>query len=266
MFFSNAVEERNQELCPILMERAFGKGQEPPYRILSRGDCVNTTYMEDEKQNSYQGLWRGNYKKKLAGVVVAEAELPDTLMIEDDNSYAVNGEERNFVYGVYGGVAQMFIESPDLSSSYAHSFHLPFYFCGILNRIVTYAEKAKVSLAEAAVKVQYEDFGRLFPQDGNPIVDWNGSRVDTPYPPQEEYRIFVEWLQELRKYNPGLRFWGDADEKAWRWPDLDAPKLLPIPEKPKVKTDMTRSEARYLMRVLREILCSDDPLALRPYR
>ena len=60
------------------MERAFGKGNEPPYRILSRGDCVNTTYMEDEKQKSYQGLWRGNYKKKLAGVVVDEAELSDT--------------------------------------------------------------------------------------------------------------------------------------------------------------------------------------------
>ena len=37
VFFSNAVEERNRELCPILMERAFSGLEIPPYRILSRG-------------------------------------------------------------------------------------------------------------------------------------------------------------------------------------------------------------------------------------
>lgn len=37
VFFSNAVEERNRELCPILMERAFVGGRIPKYRILSRG-------------------------------------------------------------------------------------------------------------------------------------------------------------------------------------------------------------------------------------
>ena len=49
VFFSNAVEERNRELCPIIMERAFGKGKEPEYRVLSRGDCVDTTHMNDKQ-------------------------------------------------------------------------------------------------------------------------------------------------------------------------------------------------------------------------
>lgn len=253
VFFSNAIEERNKELCPILMERAFRKSKIPPYRIFSRGDCVDTRRFDAEKQKLYQGLWHGNYKKKLAGIVVKESELPNTLMIEDDNSYAAKGEERNFVYGVYGGVAHSFFNSFDLAGSYAQSFHLPFYFCGILNRIVTYAKRAKVSLAEAAVKVQYVDFGHFFPQDGNPIDDWKGFQIRTPYPPQEEYRIFVEGLEALRKYNPKLAFWGEIDETAMQWPTHDDPK--PVRIKPEVKTDMTRLEAKYLLGALREILC-----------
>ena len=54
VFFSNAVEERNRELCPILMERAFGKGNEPPYRVLSRGDCIDTRRMDDEEGKVFQ--------------------------------------------------------------------------------------------------------------------------------------------------------------------------------------------------------------------
>ncbi|MBR3084795.1 MAG: HAD family hydrolase [Kiritimatiellae bacterium] len=36
VFFSNAVKERNEKLCPILMQRAFEGTEVPPYRILSR--------------------------------------------------------------------------------------------------------------------------------------------------------------------------------------------------------------------------------------
>ena len=212
VFFSNAVEERNRELCPIIMERAFDKGKEPPYRVLSRGDCVDTTRMRDKQGKALQGLWHGNYKKKLAGVVVPEKRLPDTLMIEDDNSYAAKGEERNFVYGVYGGVAHMFLEHPDVSDSYARAFHLPFYFCGILKRIVAYAKKAKVSLAEAAVQVQYADYGFKFPTDGR-RAKRNGNFVETPYPPREEFEIYLEGLQELRAYNRKLDFWGKCGRR-----------------------------------------------------
>ena len=55
VFFSNAVEERNRELCPIIMERAFGRGKEPPYRVLSRGDCVDTTRMRDKQGKALHG-------------------------------------------------------------------------------------------------------------------------------------------------------------------------------------------------------------------
>ena len=255
VFFSNAVEERNRELCPIIMERAFGKGKEPAYRVLSRGDCIDTTRMRDNKGKALQGLWHGNYKKKLAGVVVPEECLPNTLMIEDDNSYAARGEERNFVYGVYGGGADSFIGKPVLSRRYGHDFHLPFYFCGMLKRIVAYAGKAKVSLAEAAVQVQYADRGYMFPIDGKSFVKSDGGSVDVPRPPQDDFAVFVEGVRELRAYNPKLAFWGEVDEKGWTWPDPERPVVKKI-EKPKIKTDMTCAEADYWLGVLRQTLCA----------
>ena len=255
VFFSNAVEERNRELCPIIMERAFGKGKEPAYRVLSRGDCVDTTRMNDKQGNALQGLWHGNYKKKLAGIVVPTRSLSNTLMIEDDNSYAARGEEQNFVYGVYGGCAHSFVSKPVLSVSSGQDFHLPFYFCGMLKRIVAYAKKKRVSLAAAAVQVQYADYGCMFPVDGRHFAKSDGGTVEVPVPPREDFRIFLEGLLELRAYNPKLAFWGDADEKGWGWPDPDRPVVKKV-EKPKVKTDMTCTEADYWLGVLRQTLCA----------
>jgi len=218
VFFSNAVSERNAKLCPILMERAFGKDEIPPYRILSREDCVNTEYIGEEKQATYQGLWRGNYKKKLAGVVVPEVDVPETIMIEDDNSYASRYEERNFVYGVYGGCAADFLEEMQFSRHKGLDFHLPFYFCGILKRITDCAEREHVSLAEASVEIQYTAYGHKFPTDGIGYEMVKKSGVFIPEPPNREFKAYVEGLRELRQYNSCLRFWGAVDENANDWP------------------------------------------------
>ena len=256
VFFSNAVEERNRELCPILMERAFSGLEIPPYRILSRGDCVDTRYMCENERTKYQGLWFGNYKKKLAGIVVPEDNLPNTLMLEDDNSYAAKGEERNFVYGVYGGLVADFIYSPKLSEEEGQDFHLPFYFCGILARIVKFADHTGVSLADAAVQVQYADYKYDFPQDGKSRKDSSGSWMNPPYPPQREFRLFNEGFKELQAFNPNLRFWGaTVDENTWKWPELNAPPPPPPKPKPKIKTDMTMMEAKYWLYRLRKALC-----------
>ena len=258
VFFSNAVEERNKVLCPILMERAFADAglPIPRYRIFSRNDCVDTTRFHDEKKRQrYEGLWFGNFKKKLAGCVVPTKDLPNTLMIEDDNSYACKGEERNFVYGVYGGCVQEFISDPKYVSRRGVDFHLPFYFCGMLKRIVDWSEKQGVSLAEAAVQIQYADYGRDFPQDGNRRKTSRNSYLDVPWPPREDFHIFLEGLAELRQYNPDLKFWGNVDEEGCDWPDEDNPPPKPkVVEKP-VKTDMTKREAEYWLGVLRQTLC-----------
>ena len=255
VFFSNAVEERNRELCPILMERAFAGGRIPKYRILSRGDCIDTRHMRDDDEKRYQGLWYGNYKKKLGGVVVPEGDVPNTLMIEDDSSYAARGEERNFVYGVYGGCANEFIKKPLLSKDYGQDFHLPFYFCGLLERIVSYADREGVSLADAAVQVQYGDYGLYFPIDGEKRKNSSGSFMSPPSPPLREFDVFKAGWKALCAYNPELKFWGGVvRDDIWQWPVPNVPP--PPPPKPKrvVKTDMTRKEAEYWMCRLQEAL------------
>ena len=258
VFFSNAVRPRNEELCPILMERAFGKGKEPPYRIYSRPDCIDTADLHGEDRERYNGLWHGNYKKLLANVVVTPEELRNTLMIEDDNSYACRGEERNFVYGIYGGSANDFVVSRKFDGRRGRDFHLPFYFCGMLKKILAYSEKSGCSLSEAAVQVQYADFGYAFPEDGERRAKSGGGYVDVPSPPQDDYRIYVEGLKELRQFNPDLHFWGNADEKAWNWPKPDDPPPPPPPPPPKPKPQseigMRESEVRYRLKAIQEAL------------
>lgn len=256
VFFSNAIEDRNKELCTILMERAFTGMKVPEYRIFSRGDCVDTRRIYDEKRNeAYQGLWRGNFKKKLADVIVPSKDLPNTLLIEDDNSYAARGEEQNLVYGVYGGCAKEFIVNPKLSQRDGHDFHLPFYFCGILSRIVSYADREGVSLVDAAVKVQYGDYLLDFPRDGERRKDSKGFMLDTPSPPMHHFRVYSEGLKELQTYNPGLRFWGaEVADDAWQWPDPKLPPPRPKKALPKIKTDMTRKEAMYWLARLQNTL------------
>ena len=255
VFFSNAIEERNRELCPILMERAFAGGKVPKYRILSRGDCIDTRHMRHDEESQYQGLWHGNYKKKLGGVVVPECDVPNTLMIEDDSSYAARGEERNFVYGVYGGCANEFIKKPLLSKNDGQDFHLPFYFCGLLESIVSYADREGVSLADAAVQVQYGDYGLDFPLDGERRKNSGGSFMNPPSPPLREFGVFKAGWKALCAYNPDLKFWGGVvRDDIWQWPVPNVPP--PPPPKPKrvVKTDMTRKEAKYWMARLQDAL------------
>ena len=209
VFFSNAVRARNEELCPILMKRAFAGRRPPKFRIYSRADCIDTSYMHDEGERSrYNGLWHGNYKKRLAGVIVPPEELADTLMIEDDNSYACRGEEANFVYGVYGGSSDKFLTYPrEWSMGSGDDFHLPFYFCGMLASILDYAQEHDCPLVDAAVYVQYTSRGLDFPRDGNRKKDKKGGYINVPYPPKEDMSIYRRGLKELRTINPELDFW-----------------------------------------------------------
>lgn len=231
VFFSNAVRPRNEELCPILMERAFAGRKAPAYRLFSRPDCLDNRHGDPAGfgRDEVDGLWHGNFKKKLSGVVVDESEIDETLMIEDDSSYACRGEERNFIYGLYGGSANEFLQYEAGVQSYGGRdkvipFHLPFWFCGMLSRTLNIAESEGVPLAVAASRAMYGDEWKKLPAYGSYKPPKNGERDDKTWkirdllhPPQRDFAIFKEGLLELRKFNPSLRFWGGIDESASEW-------------------------------------------------
>lgn len=225
VFFSNAVRSRNEDLCPILMERAFSGVAVPGYRLFSRPDCIDRSHGECDK-DEIDGLWGGGYKKKLAGVVVPEDKVGDTLMIEDDSSYACKGEERNFIYGEYGGSANEYLLYEALGKGHGNgtrvlSFHLPFWFCGMIKRTLAIAGMEKLSLADAAVHALYADKAGEFPVDGEYPEDMKGweSREKIPRPPVRDFEVYKEGLVELRTINPDLKFWGAIDESAADWPE-----------------------------------------------
>ncbi len=225
VFFSNAVRSRNEELCPILMERAFSGCDIPRYRLFSRPDCIDLNGGDGDREE-FNGLWGGGYKKKLIGVVVPESEIDNTLMIEDDSSYACKGEERNFVYGEYGGSANEFL----LHEAYGDRrgdrrrvvpFHLPFWFCGMVKRTLEIAESERLTLADAAVRALYADRAGEFPVNGEYLEGVSGwdARDKIPSPPFKDFAVFKEGLAELRTLNPELKFWGEVDETAADWPE-----------------------------------------------
>ena len=100
-FFSSGVEARNAPLVDQIMRRTFADAREPvPYRVFSRQHCIDTEALKRQAPGGgdrYQPCFFGNLKKKLADVVVPEDALDDTLLIDDDESYMVRGEEYNFV-------------------------------------------------------------------------------------------------------------------------------------------------------------------------
>lgn len=224
VFFSNAIRPRNEELCPILMARAFGGGKPPHFRLFSRPDCLDQNHgVPGFHRDDFDGLWGGGYKKKLAGVVVPEGDVGETLMLEDDSSYACMGEERNFIYGMYGGNANEFLANwsrGDKGWEKIVPFHLPFWFCGILSRTLKIADTEGLALADAALRAMYGDDWPRFPADGRyPEGKTWEERHNIPQPPQKDFSVFKEGLRELRAVNPSLCFWGDIDETSEDWPE-----------------------------------------------
>ncbi len=223
VFFSNAIRPRNEELCPILMARAFKDGDPPSFRLFSRPDCLDQNHgVPGFERDDLDGLWGGGYKKRLAGVIVPEGEIDETLMVEDDYSYASKGEERNFIYGMYGGSANEFLTDWSRGGKGGEKvlpFHLPFWFCGILSRTLKIADSEGLTLADAALRAMYGDDWPRFPASGRypEGMGWD-ARDRIPHPPQRDFAVFKKGLRELRAINPALCFWGDIDETADDWP------------------------------------------------
>lgn len=194
-FFSSGIELRNRELVPQLIERAFGPQDAArvmeDVTIHSRTDCIDTDRLTQEANEAIQGVFHGNRKKKLVGVVVPAAELPDTLLIDDDSSYTARGEEHNFVH-VIGDLGHYAILHNNVRNF--QGFHKAFYLAGLLDRVFQAMAERECSLADAAWCVQVEQSGETY---GNRFF----------YPLRETTAWTLEGLALLQTVDPTLRLY-----------------------------------------------------------
>ena len=198
MFFSSGVEERNVPLVDEIMRRSFGdRVGEVDYKVFSRQHCVDTDRLEiidPEAEKEMQGFFYGRLKKRLADIVSAD-ELPDTLLVDDDTSYMVKGEEYNFIgmrysYYYYTGkndfrIADEFVRT-----------HNAFYVCGLLTKIFECAEKDDLDLRDAARKVQIEGEGKELSREFY-------------YPSIYRDEYYYKGLEVLKGFDPELKFYID---------------------------------------------------------
>ena len=101
IFFSSGARERNEDIIPKMLERVLGRDPMEYVRnnvkIFSRHHTIDTSRMPTEEREKYQpaGMW-GNKKKDLTVAVSAE-ELKYTVLIDDDETYIVPGQEKNLL-------------------------------------------------------------------------------------------------------------------------------------------------------------------------
>ena len=210
-FFSSATVERNEWFCREMMRTAFGETV-PSYRIFSAGHLKKLETPEDEA--FYLGCYAGKYKKRLQGVVVEEADLPDCLLIDNENNYAAKGEEGHLVHaGFHGTEFKTYFARKEENEPYGAmleglELHHCFYLAGVLDQILKRADEKQISLRDAAVEVQYLDEDIAFP----PVMDASGHQPTAHY---KDAKYYLSGLKLLQRFKPELGFWYGIEPTWW---------------------------------------------------
>jgi len=162
-FFSSGIEARNLELAEKIIKRSFGDAADTiAYQVFSRKHCIDTRYIPEEEIKKYQSFHYGQRKKKLAGIVVPPEEIANSLLIEDDYSYMVKGEEYNLVCVRY---AYKYLQNGSFNEDAYAIFHKAYYLAGLFDKMFALQEQEDISLMEAAKRVQIDEEGEELSRD-----------------------------------------------------------------------------------------------------
>ena len=218
-FFSGAIPERNIDLCRDMMAAAFPDGDIPPYRVFcTRTDSpADSSFDGKEYREKYCGFYYGQRKKVLRGLIVPPEEVPDTLLVDDDESYAAKDEEGNLVCYNCGcstfSSYQSEMEHGEVYYRHGLDMHHVFYLAGILDRILEVADEKGMTLRDASVQVQYLDDGLVFPKDKEDY--WAHRHEDDIRPYTEDRKYFERGLKVLQSINPALDYWSGIGKQWW---------------------------------------------------
>lgn len=191
-FFSSGIEARNTDLVNKIMKAAFGEGVSGiEYKIFSRQHCIDTSKFRGNEEE-IESIFEGQRKKKLGGVVVPESEVPNSLLIDDDNTFMTKGEEYNFIGLRY--CYQYLQENAYNQSEAFYVFHKAYYLAGLFSKILEVKDEKRVSLVEAAKYVQ---------------IDLEGKVLDKKfdYPSLNRAEYYFKGKEILNKFDPTLDFY-----------------------------------------------------------
>lgn len=198
-FCSSGIRQRNEELVPQLLQKAFPNDHEeilPNVPIFSREDLFDTTKLPDEEGDKYQVPFYGNYKKRLVGMAITEDELPNSIVVDDDRSYLATGEEKSFLR--VQGTSLQYCPNPSVPyfEHDARGFHSAYYVAGILDEVARRMQSQGVTISDALWSVQVVETGKPFDRDFQ-------------YPTSQDPAYYERGLEILRAIDPSLRIYLD---------------------------------------------------------
>jgi len=114
LFFSSGAQERNEDIIPKMLARVLERDPTEYMRdhvkIFSRHHTIDTTMLSEAEGRKLQPVGMYGQKKKDLTVLATAEEMKYTLLIDDDESYAVTGQEKNLLR-VDGQSAAMYLEN-----------------------------------------------------------------------------------------------------------------------------------------------------------
>ena len=178
IFFSSGAKERNEDIIPKMLERVLERDPTEYMRnnvkIFSREHTIDTTEMSYAEIEKFQpkGMW--GQKKKDLTVAVGSEKLKYTLLIDDDETYIIPGQEKNLlridgksaVYNLYNCIKisqdqKILLENIPQYESF-RTFNKLFYAAGVLRDVCDTYSKVDRDL----VDIMWDDHGfKVEPKD-----------------------------------------------------------------------------------------------------
>lgn len=217
VFYSGGADDRNLLFVKQLLSKAIAEQEVDAInirqRVFSRQHLVGNCYDQKEKI-----MRRHNQSfKNLKFVIDRLAELPNTILIDDQQGYACPGQEENALIVPVEEATEKDIETFDPLTKPYFLFDMNhiFYIVGMIKRILT----NQTSLSAELFQLQYVKF-----QKEKLIGQFQDLATDTRY--------YLSGLLELQKINPNVSFYGGEIADLFFKSDFILQKIKKLGEKP----------------------------------
>jgi hypothetical protein len=215
IFFSSGARERNEDIIPKMLERVLERDPTEYMRnnvkIFSREHTIDTTEMSYAEKEKFQpkGMW--GQKKKDLTVAVGSEKLKYTLLIDDDETYIIPGQEKNLlridgksaVYNLYNCIKisqdqKILLENITQYESF-RTFNKLFYAAGVLRDVCDTYSKVDRDL----VDIMWEDHGfKVEPKHSG----FNYEISSQSYELLKRFELYQSGLELLGEINSDVGF------------------------------------------------------------